>query len=143
MNNIYKINTGVWYIKEGPKYGNKDMIKFLFSDAYKNGKNISRCCLHENINSELMIMMIGFVNHKIYPAHRHKWKDESYIIIEGKCEYVEYDEKSMIIFKKVLDVGDVFYNSNKNFHKIIPLSKELGLIECTIGPLQNKPLEYL
>ena len=143
MDELVKQANGVWYHKGEKRLANRDVLQFLYSDAYSNSKSFSRCCLHNDINSKLMVMIIAFVEFHAYPAHRHDWKDESYLIIDGSCEYIEYTPSGQIAMTQYLTVGDIYYNSGRSFHQLNPCSERLGLIECTTGPISNQCLEYL
>ena len=61
-------------------------------DKKMEGLNIARICFHEGDKSLLMSMLIRIKNKYHYPIHRHIWKDESYTILEGSCDFIEYDE---------------------------------------------------
>ncbi len=143
MENLRLETNGVWYLNSDKHYTSVEVLKFLYSDAYANGKSFSRCCLHANKNSKLMVMFLAFVNSYVFPAHRHLWKDESYIILDGNCHYIEFLDDGSKSYQQELRIGDVFYNTNRTYHQLVPLCEKLGLIELTTGPMVQKPLEFL
>ena len=139
----YKKTQGVYYLKSDFRKADQELLDFLFLSAAQEDLNISRCCLHLDESSLLMIMLIAIRNKFVYPAHRHNWKDESYTIIKGQCNYEEYDKKSNLIHKTFLEEGDTLLNVSRTFHLLRPLTNQLAFIESTIGPFRKDGLEFL
>ena len=119
------------------------LIKILSEYHYGTGRNISRCCVHKSNDSLLMLMVIIVTGKYIYPPHKHDWKDESYSIVCGECEYIEYNAEGEVNLRKTLSRGDIYMNENKTFHALVPSTDELIFVEHTMGPFTESPLKYL
>ena len=104
---------------------------------------MARCCLHENEDSLLMSMVIVVLNKYTYPAHKHSWKDESYTILRGRCEYQEFDEEGNLLLSSILSENETLLNTNRNFHLLKPSTKIMAFIETTMGPFKANKLEFL
>ena len=133
---------GVYYLSKNGPLG-RESIRFLEKQMEKENLNIGRICIHDNEESTLMAMLIMIRNGFTYPAHRHKWKDECYTIIEGLCNYIEYSESGKILSSHALLPGDTFINKNKNFHALVPSSNKGVFLESTVGPFKAQQLEFL
>ena len=141
--NISKKAQGVYYLNQQCKKADKDLIEFLLKEANNDNLNIARCCLHEDEKSLLMSMLIVVRNYYAYPAHKHNWKDESYTIIRGKCEFQEFNDKGILLSSTILSETDTLLNINRNFHLLKPLTNIVAFIENTIGPFKKDNLEFL
>ena len=104
---------------------------------------MTRCCLHENEESLLMSMVIVVMNKYIYPAHKHNWKDESYTILKGQCQYQEFDDEGNLLFSSTLSENETLFNSNRNFHLLKPSTNIMAFIETTTGPFRENSLKFL
>ena len=112
-------------------------------DKKMEGLNIARICFHEGDKSLLMSMLIRIKNKYHYPIHRHIWKDESYTILEGSCDFIEYDENGKELKKIRLDKGGYYFNKRRLFHTLVPKSDIVTYIEHTTGPFDGRKLEYI
>ena len=140
--NLNKISPGVYYSNENKPVG-KDEIKFLEREINKYNLNIARICMHDSLESELMVMLIVIKNGYKYPPHRHAWKDECYTIIEGSCKYIEYSMNGEIINEQILEPGNTFINKNKCYHTLVPNCDKIVFLETTTGPFRAKQLDFL
>ena len=118
-------------------------IKELADIAKIDHLDMIRLCLHEDVKSELMAMVIVIRNKYIYPIHRHSWKDESYVVLQGECIYREYQENKKISKEIKLTCGDFMMNNNRKYHSIEPLTDMLCFVEHTNGPFLSVKPEYL
>ena len=141
--NIVKKSKGVYYLNQALKKAEINLIEFLINEAIKDKINLARCCLHEDEESLLMSMVIVVLNQYTYPAHKHDWKDESYTILKGQCEYQEFDDQGNLLFSSILLENETFLNTNKNFHLLKPNTKIMAFVETTIGPFKRNNLEFL
>ena len=141
--NISKKAKGVYYLNEKCKKADNELIEFLLKEANNENLNISRCCLHNDEKSLLMSMLIIVRNYYTYPAHKHNWKDESYTIIRGKCEFQEFNDEGTLLSSTFLAETDTLLNNNRNFHLLKPLTNVVAFIENTIGPFKKNNLEFL
>lgn len=115
----------------------------LVNECLLNGWPYARVCLHRDENSILMSMLIVVLNKYIYPPHRHNWKDESYTVVAGTAYFHEFNEISRsIVNTHELREGSFYYNLNKGFHTIQPLTDVFLFIEHTTGPFTTQPLEF-
>ena len=121
----------------------EDIIEQLLIISKTKCQDLFRCCLHDDEKSSLMSMLIVIRNKYIYPAHRHKWKDETYTILRGSCIYEEYEEKGLIKNHFILKEGDHLLNNHKSYHRLKPLTENLVFIENTVGPFRKNSLEFL
>lgn len=117
--------------------------EFLIKYCKEKELNMCRYCMHKNEQSLLMAMMIVVRNKYVYPPHRHSWKDETYTILEGGCQYIEYDKNGNECKRVLLTKGDYIFNRNRAFHAIIPTTDMLVFIEHTTGPFDGRENEYL
>ncbi len=141
--NILKKSPGVYYLNEILKKAEIHLVEFLIEEAKNEKLNMARCCLHQNEDSILMSMVIVVMNKYIYPAHKHNWKDESYTILRGQCEYQEFDDEGNLLFSSTLSENETLLNTNKNFHQLKPSTEIMAFIETTIGPFKSNNLKFL
>ena len=141
--NISKKGKGVYYLNKKCQKADKELLEFLLKEADNEDLNIARCCLHKNEKSLLMSMLIIVRNYYTYPAHKHNWKDESYTIIKGKCEFQEFDDNGVLLSSTFLSETDTLLNNNRNFHLLKPLTEVFAFVENTIGPFKKDNLEFL
>ena len=104
---------------------------------------MARICFHKTNESKLMSMLIIIKDRYHYPAHRHSWKDETYIILEGECDFVEYNKYGEETERVSLGKGDYYFNNTRNFHALEPKSDIITFIEHTTGPFDGRELEYI
>jgi hypothetical protein len=117
---------------------------FLHEQCLANNWDYGRICFHQGECCNLMSMLIVMLNKYVYPAHRHDWKDETYVVASGKAIYQEFSNSvEDVLFECELVPGSIFINNRKNFHRIVPETKIFAFIEHTVGPFTNKQLEYL
>ena len=138
-----KIKSGVYYATETSPSIDQKTINFLEDECRKNNLFISRLCLHENTNSNLMSMLIVIINKFVYPPHKHIWKDEIYTLIKGEAFYEEYDDHGFIVLSKKMTSGTSLLNNSKKFHTIKPTSNVIAFMENTNGPFIENNIEYL
>jgi cupin fold WbuC family metalloprotein len=141
--NIEKKAKGVYYLNQVLKKAEINLIEFLINEATNEKLNMARCCLHENEESLLMSMVIVVMNKYTYPAHKHNWKDESYTILRGQCEYQEFDDEGNLLCSSILSENETLLNTNRNFHLLKPHTKIMAFIETTIGPFKGNNLKFL
>ena len=116
----------------------------LVNECQLNDWPSARVCLHRDDKSLLMSMLIVVLNKFEYPPHRHNWKDESYTVIAGRGFYHEYNALSKTIDSSYeLTESSFYYNSNRGFHTIQPVTDIFLFIEHTTGPFTSQPLEFL
>jgi cupin fold WbuC family metalloprotein len=138
-----KKSQGVYYLDQYFRKADDQLITFLIKEAKAENLNIIRCCLHQNEESLLMSMLIVIRNKYIYPAHKHAWKDESYTILKGECEFQELDDKGNQLSSIILKRNDTLLNVNKGFHLIKPMGEILAFMETTTGPFKKNGLEFI
>ena len=138
-----KIKRGVYYPQRGEHLNVKDAMMKLKAIMEEEDLKIARYCCHKDEDAALMAMIIVVKDRYEYPIHRHRWKDESYYIIEGQCSFEEYSKGGIKEKKIKLGTGDFYYNNNRGFHCLRPETNSLCYIEHTVGPFGAKKLEYL
>lgn len=69
-----------------------------------------------------------------YKTHRHKEKDEIYIVVEGSCIFTEYDSKGNLVNSNILRAGGVALAVANSYHKLKPLTDKFLFIEVSNGP---------
>lgn len=141
--NILKKSKGVYYLNQALKKAEINLVEFLIDEAINEKLNMARCCLHEDEESLLMSMVIVVMNKYTYPAHKHNWKDESYTILRGQCEYQEFDEGGNLLFSSILSENETLLNTNRTYHLLKPSTKIMAFIETTIGPFKKNNLKFL
>jgi cupin fold WbuC family metalloprotein len=135
---------GVFYTLDKCEVINDDHVDFLVNECKKEKLNISRICLHDDHNSEVMAMLVVVVNRFRYPIHKHKWKDEVYFLLRGKAIFEGYSNEGGLILQKRMETGNVILNNMQSFHALVPLTNVLAFVETTKGPFkQSQQLEIL
>lgn len=140
---MIEIKRGVYYPKKNEQPDTREIIKELKRMMEIQELKIARYCYHENEDSSLMAMIIVVKDKYEYPIHRHGWKDESYIILEGECTYEEYSKDGKKEAEEQLKSGDFYYNGNRGFHCLRPTTNLLCYIEHTVGPFKAQKLDYI
>ena len=138
---IKAIKKGVYRLEDSRKYQLGDLIKEL-NDRMGDLK-MARICFHKTDESKLMSMLIIIKDRFHYPAHKHSWKDESYTILEGECDFVEYNKYGKETERVSLRKADYYFNNTRNFHALEPKSDIICFIEHTTGPFDGRELEYI
>ena len=142
--NLKREKKGVYYTLDKHEVINNDHIDFLVNQCIKEKLNISRICLHDDHNSELMTMLVVVINKYRYPMLRHIWKDEAYILLRGKAIFEEYSSEGELMIQRNMEAGNVILNKMKRFHTLVPLTDVVAFIETTKGPFtQSQALEVL
>ena len=137
------VAPGVLRTKTNCSIIDEQLVGVLRTYHYKAERNLSRCCIHKSNDSLLMIMLIIVTNKYIYPPHKHSWKDETYNILCGQCEYIEYNDEGDLKLNRRLSEGHIYVNESRTFHALVPCTDELIFVEHTIGPFTERPLQYL
>ena len=90
-----------------------------------------------------MTMLVLMLDQYIYPPHRHTWKDETYFIVKGNCNFIEYTPSGDSVRSQFLVEGSFLVNESRSFHTLQPISDLFAFIEHTTGPFLNNKLEFL
>ena len=119
-------------------------VQFLHGQCASRDWNYARICFHADNESTLMSMLIVVVHKFSYPAHRHSWKDESYVIVNGSADYLELDDADeSVIFRQHMNEGSFFINNAKRFHCFKPHTDLFAFVEHTTGPFRGQPVEFM
>lgn len=114
-------------------------IAYLKELAQKNDSGKCTMCLHHDIREHVHEMI------NVYPAgsyvrpHRHPFKTETKIMIEGKLKVVIFDENGVILDKFIMEKNGIFTVrlEKGTIHTNIPLT-DVVFHEITEGPFVGK-----
>lgn len=119
----------------------RDNIAELKRHASENPRQRIRICAHRNMDDTIHEMLIVLTKGCYIRPHKHIGKGESFHIIEGALDVVEFDEEGNVT--NVFSLGD--YASGKNFyyrnvgseyHTVVIRSKIVVFHETTQGPFR-------
>lgn len=137
------IANSVFYQDCPPSAFFHDEISILHNHCSEKELPYARICFHLNSQSSLMSMLVFMLDKHLYPAHRHTWKDESYIIVKGNCNFLEFSSSGRIVHSQYLPEGSFYMNESRSFHTLQPLTSPLAFVEHTVGPFRDNKLEFL
>jgi len=107
--------------------------KASISPCYK-----SRVCLHESLNDSLQDMLICLNRKSYVRPHKHRNKEESLQIIEGRFLLVLFDDRGAVIGKKIfgpcIKKNSILCRIREGvWHTVIPISSFVVIHEVTTG----------
>ena len=137
------LSKSVFYQANLPSSFFLDEISFLENHCFDKELPYARICFHRDTKSSLMSMLVLMLDKHLYPAHRHSWKDESYFIVKGNCNFLEFSSPGNIVRSQFLPEGSFFMNESRTFHTLQPLTSPLAFVEHTVGPFSDNKLEFL
>ena len=117
---------------------NKD-IKSLIKMAKRNTNGKFRLCSHNNRKESVHEMFIVHPKGTYVRPHKHIKKTESMIVLEGKVDYLIFNENGEVV--EIIHMGDYqsgdsFYQSTSanTYHGLFIHSDWLVFLEITKGP---------
>jgi cupin fold WbuC family metalloprotein len=124
------------------KFGRSEMETLRKALPGASGRRV-RVCMHKSTDDSYQEMFIMFSNGSYLAASKHLGKDESVDVIEGKADFVLFDEAGEI--NDVIAVGDPstglpFYlrTPHERYHAWIVRSDVFAVHETTEGPFRRE-----
>ncbi len=124
------------------KFGQREM-ELLRKALPESSRRRVRVCIHKGVDDPFQEMFIMFSKGSYLAASKHLGKDESVNVIEGKADFVLFDETGKII--NVIPVGDQstglpFYlrTPHERYHAWIVRSDIFTVHETTEGPFRRE-----
>jgi len=111
--------------------------------VHQTARKRRRLCTHLNLSDRLHEMFVAYVKDTYVHANKHLGKDESLHILEGRADFVFFDDEGEII--DVVPLGA--YGSDRAFYCRIPQgvfhtwiihSEVIVVHESTPGPFERK-----
>lgn len=137
------INSEVYSSSESFFQIDKINIDLLIEKAKKTSRKRVRFCSHPSPNESVHEMFIVHPKDAYVRPHKHLNKAESMLIIEGKVDFLTFNDNGEL--RKKVSMGDYnsglpFYNSTRSdeFHSMIIHSEWLVFLEITKGPFNKK-----
>ena len=124
------------------KFGHSEMEILRRALPGTPGRRV-RVCMHKSTDDSYQEMFIMFAKGSYLAASKHLGKDESVDVIEGKADFVLFDETGEIT--NVVEVGDrstglPFYlrTPHERYHAWIVRSDIFAVHETTEGPFRRE-----
>ena len=138
-----KINPEVYFSSQSFFQLDKEKINNLIDKAKIAPRNRVRICLHSSPNESVHEMFIVHPKGAYVRPHKHINKPESILIIEGKVDFLMFDDDGEI--KEKISLGDYqsgmpFYHTTRigSFHSLVIHSEWLVFLEITKGPFNKE-----
>lgn len=117
-------------------------IQSLKKEAFNNPSKKVRLCLHKNVMDPLHEMIIVQKKEVYVRPHKHKFKTESFHVIEGSFIVVIFDNEGKVVSKIIMGNkrgNNLLCRLGENiWHMIIPISDFVIFHEITNGPYKKK-----
>lgn len=120
-------------------------IKTLKSHSLDNNLDNVRICFHEADSSRVHYMLIYHSSSYKVPVHKHPSKSEFLHVLEGSCQYSEYQlENSEIqkVYSLHMMPGDTIFIKQDIWHSL-EIYDDLVFTEITQGPFSQSSTEFL
>ena len=107
----------------------------------------SRISLHQCHDDRVQEMVIAFCRDTYNRPHRHRYKSESFHVIEGRVLIVFFDEFGVPTRKVHLGAPGsgmpfLYRLSSDRWHTVIPLDEHVIIHETTTGPFAPGSTEF-
>ncbi|XDZ69369.1 WbuC family cupin fold metalloprotein [Alphaproteobacteria bacterium LSUCC0226] len=124
-----------------------DEFDFLKNAITKSSRNRSRICTHKNTDEALHEMFVIYGNETYVRPNKHFDKDESVLVVEGRCDVCFFDNNGRVLRK--ISLGDQssglpYYCRipKEIYHTVVIHSQKLVLFEATSGPFDPADTHY-
>jgi len=118
-------------------------LEFLRKALLESSRQRVRVCMHHGVDDRFQEMFIMFSKGSYLAASKHLGKDESVDVLEGKADFVLFDDAGRI--ENVIPVGDPstglpFYlrTPHERYHAWIVRSDLFAIHETTEGPFRRE-----
>jgi cupin fold WbuC family metalloprotein len=122
-------------------------LRFLKERAERSPLRRSRLCLHRNADDAVHEMIIVMCKDVLFRPHRHRFKSESFHIIDGLLDVILFDENG--VAEEVVPMGPIGSGRNfcyrlsiPQFHAVLPLTDFVVVYETTMGPYMEGDAEF-
>jgi len=139
---LFKQSEEVFHTRDGQCQLTYLDIQHLVDISKGNPREKSRLCIHSSPDEPVHQMFISHSKEVYVRPHKHIDKSESMLILEGKADYLSFEEDGHIASRVPLGSvksGDIFFQTtDKNiYHTIIIRSDWLIFLEVANGPFQK------
>lgn len=138
-----------------PVFHNRDAIAFLDDGAIEDLKRSAResvlgrarICLHHSPEDPVQEMILAVTERSCFPAHRHRDKVESFVMLEGRLALLILADDGSLIRREILaPLGQgghpVFRMAVMAWHAVLPLDEMVVYQEVTTGPFVPGATEW-
>jgi cupin fold WbuC family metalloprotein len=112
-------------------------IEELIEKGKESPSGRARFCIHKNNNSFFQMMIIYHDQRTIIPVHRHLNSEEDLILINGKLNYIRYEENEEKILLDSSSTSNGMTTKDKIWHNIELISDYIIFIEIVRGPYEK------
>ena len=147
MLNLIESRPGVYYIKAGHVIIQNEEIEFLKQALKTNPRGRVRICAHKDDADSTHEMIIAVAKKSYLRIHKHINKHESFHILDGIVDVVQFNQEGAII--NIVRLGTresgypFFYRmSNDVYHTLNLHTDNLVMHEVTNGPFCQSQTIY-
>jgi dTDP-4-dehydrorhamnose reductase len=147
LNDLREVSEGVYYSRYPIPLVDSELIAFLKQIARTCPLRRARFCAHATPDAEQHDMLIVTHNDSYVAPHRHMSKSETFVLLEGECDMILFDEHGTV--EKVVSMGPAssgrpfFYRMPPGqFHSLAANTELLVFLENTKGPFRLDDREY-
>jgi cupin fold WbuC family metalloprotein len=122
-------------------------LRFLAEAIHRSPRNRTRICAHKSVAERLHEMFVIYGKETYVRPNRHFGKDESVFVLEGRADFVFFDEQGEIT--QVVHMGDpssglAYYCRVPVgvYHTVLIRSDKIQLFEATPGPFDPSDTAY-
>jgi cupin fold WbuC family metalloprotein len=122
-------------------------LDFLAAAIHRSPRRRTRICTHKSVEERLHEMFVIYGQETYVRPNRHFGKDESVFVLEGRADFVFFDDRGGIT--QVVRMGDrstglAYYCRVPAgvFHTILIRSAQILLFEATPGPFDPSDTAY-
>jgi cupin fold WbuC family metalloprotein len=115
----------------------------LKTEGQRNERKTIRACAHKAVEDSLHEMFIVHDEHTYVPPHKHRDKQESSHVIEGRMDIVLFDDVGVVT--QVIRMGDYasglpfyFRVSEPVYHTMLMRTPTVSYHETTTGPFRRE-----
>jgi cupin fold WbuC family metalloprotein len=147
MLNLKKKTTETYEVTDAVVHVSRAELDFLAEAIHLSPRKRTRICTHKSVDEQLHEMFVIYGQDTYVRPNRHFGKDESVFVLQGRADFVFFDEQGEI--KQVVRMGDrstglAYYCRVPAgvFHTILIRSERILLFEGTPGPFDPSDTAY-
>lgn len=132
-------SPGVWYPTSARAAWDRAAVARLKREAAESPLGRARLCAHGRPSEPVHEMLIAMRRGCYVRPHRHLRRLESYHVVDGRAELLEFDARGRVTSRRALGPmgsGLPFYyrSAERRFHMLLVRSPFLVIVETTNGP---------
>lgn len=115
------------------------LLNDITEQAQQNGRFRMNHNFHQSLDSSVQRMLNALEPDTVVPIHRHRDKEETYIVLRGSIEAMFYNNDGEVIEQFVLDPTQGKYGVHipaDTWHNLKSLEKGTVIFEIKEGPYQ-------